>query len=78
MTTLERELKLRGISIYLLCKLLDKDPMGSATRMSSKIAGRTDIPYDELKEICRVVSKYSREPLKVDDLKSDIIKVNLK
>lgn len=77
MTTLENEMKKRDISVYKLSQALEM-PMGSTTRLARRIAGKDIISVGKLAEICEAITKISKQPLKVDDLKVEMDVVRVK
>lgn len=68
MTSLEKELQRRGLSIYKVVQLLDKNPKQVWSSWKNKIVGKTPLEYDDLLSLCEVIGTATNEPLTVDQI----------
>ena len=77
MTTLLNEMEKRDISTYKLVELMGKSPKHVAGYWKKKIEGEVAMSPDQLREIVKIISEHSGEPLKADDIEYEIVKLKV-
>ena len=73
MTTLEKEMKARGISLYLVVQQMGLAPNRFQGSWTKKIRGERQMSMRELEDFCKAVSKLHSVPLSPEAIEKDIV-----